>query len=151
MSRLFPERVAVVLAPSEIAIGDKTLASDPAFGPDPWQGAVNALRAHEFKQRCRVTVILSNHLVRYALVPWNEALSGAAEEEAYVRHHFRKIHGERAKDWTVRASEAPRRAPRLASAIDTKLLEELKRSFPKGKAKLVSVQPRLMFPRTIAG
>src|SRR5439155_20669494 len=136
-------RVAVVLAPSEIAIGDKTLASDPAFGPDPWQGAVNALRAHEFKQRCRVTVILSNHFVRYALVPWNEALAGAAEEEAYVRHHFRKIHGERAKDWTVRASEAPRGAPRLASAIDTKPLEELKRSLPKGKAKLVSVQPRL--------
>jgi hypothetical protein len=92
-----------------------------------------------------VTLVLSNHFVRYAVLPWSDGLSTPAEEEAYLRHHFAKIHGERAKGWSLRASEAPRAAPRLASAIDTALAEALKAAFPKeGKAKLVSVQPELM-------
>jgi hypothetical protein len=90
-------------------------------------------------------VVLSNHFVRYAVIPWSDGLSGPAEEEAYLRHHFGKIHGERAKAWALRASEAPSGAARLASAIDTALLAELRAVFPKGgRAKLVSVQPALM-------
>jgi hypothetical protein len=92
-----------------------------------------------------VTLVLSNHFVRYAVLPWSDGLSTPAEEEAYLRHHFAKIHGERAKAWSLRASEAPRGALRLASAIDTALVEALKAAFPKnGKAKLVSMQPELM-------
>jgi hypothetical protein len=94
--------------------------------------------------RATVTVVLSNHFVRYALVPWSEALASEAEEAAYVRHHFLRIHGERAKSWTFRATPAPSGAPRLCSAIDTNFLEELKRCFADSKAKLVSVQPYLM-------
>jgi hypothetical protein len=125
VSRLFPERRTLWLAPAT--------------------GGVEALRATEFKQPCKVTVVLSNHFVRYALVPWSDALAGAAEEDAYVRHHFAKIHGERAKSWVLRSSEGPRGAPRLASAIDKDLLGEIKACFPaKGRARLVSVQPALM-------
>ena len=125
MSRLFPER--------------RTLRVSPATG------GIQSLRAMEFKQPCKVTVVLSNHFVRYALVPWSDALSGAAEEDAYVRHHFAKIHGDRARSWLFRASEGPRGAPRLASAIDRDLLDEIKACFPaKCKARLASVQPALM-------
>jgi hypothetical protein len=92
-----------------------------------------------------VEVILSNHFVRYSVIPWSRALSGAGEEQAYVRHHFAKIHGDRAKGWAVRASPAPAGAARLASAIDPALLEALRAAFPRGgRAKLVSVQPLLM-------
>jgi hypothetical protein len=84
-------------------------------------------------------------LVRYGVIAWSAGLSTPAEEDAYLRHHFGKIHGERAKAWSLRASEAPRGAARLASAVDTALLEELKSAFPKGgRAKLISVQPELM-------
>jgi hypothetical protein len=92
----------------------------------------------------RVTLELSNELVRYALVPWNDALSTPAEEEAYVRHHFGRVHGERAKGWAVRASEAAPGEPRLASAVDAALIEALKKSFEGKKATLVSIQPALM-------
>lgn len=145
MSRLFPERVRVRLAPGEVAIGERTIACDPDLGAEPWQGALAALKSVEWTRHCRVTAVLSNHFVRYALVPWSDALAEGAEEEAYVRHHFAKVHGERAKSWALRASQAPRGALRLASAVDAALLEELKRAFPAGgKAKLVSVQPELM-------
>lgn len=143
MSRLFPEPLAVHLASAEVRVGGRRLACDPAYGKEPWQGAIAALRAMQWKAHCKVTVVLSNQFVRYAVVPWSEALAGAGEEEAYVRHHFARVHGERAKSWALRwTAEGD---PRLASAIDSHLLGELKRSFPNGaKARLVSVQPHLM-------
>ena len=139
------ERLRVRLSPGEVLAGGRSIACDPALGSEPWQGALATLKAFEWTERCEVTAVLSNHFVRYAVVPWSDALSNAAEEEAYLRHHFAKIHGERAKSWTTRASEDRRGVPRLASAIDTALLDELKGAFPRdGKASLVSVQPELM-------
>ena len=139
MSRLFPERLRLRLAPAEVSAGGRVLACDPDFGPAPWQGALAALRGLELKDRCRVTVLLANQFVRYAVVPWSDALATEAEEEAYVRHHFARIHGERAKSWALRWSGG------LAAAVDAQLIEEIRRSFPRtGKAKLDSVQPEFM-------
>jgi hypothetical protein len=140
---LFPERLRIGLAPGEISLDGRRVACDPGFGAEPWQGAVHALQ--NLTLRAPATVVLSNHFVRYALVPWSNELSSEAEEDAYVRHHFARVHGERAKSWLLRSSEAPSGAPRLCSAIDRNLLEQLKAAFPKtGKARLVSVQPHLM-------
>jgi hypothetical protein len=143
VSRLFPERLSVGFAPGELAARGKTIACDPAYGSEPWHGALERLKALELGN-ARVTVELSSHLVRYALVPWTDALATPAEEEVYVRHHFARIHGERAREWAVRASEAAPGQPRLASAIDAGLLAALKDVFRAKKAKLVSVQPALM-------
>ena len=140
MSRLFPERLTVRLSPGELAFEKReTFACDPHYGAEPWQGAIAALRGIALERRTRVSVILANALVRYAVVPASDALDDEAEEQAYLRHHFARVHGERAKDWVFRWCEG------LASAIDRRLLEALKASFPpKGKARLVSVQPALM-------
>jgi hypothetical protein len=157
VSRLFPDRLRVSLAPSEISflretsfpkktkVEEHRLPCDPAFGAEPWQGAVAALKSVEIDFPAKVTVILSNRFVRYAVVPWSGALGGAAEEEAWLRHHFGKIHGERARGWALRAAEAAAGAPRLASAIDGALVDSIRECFQKNrKAKLVSVQPQLM-------
>ena len=126
-------------------MGEKHIACDPAFGAEPWQGALAALKGAQLPGKCRVTVVLSNHLVRYAVVPWSSALGTPAEEEAYVRHHFAKIHGERAKGWSLRASPGSGNEPRLASAIDSSLIAEIKEAFQKKPgARLVSIQPQLM-------
>ena len=81
----------------------------------------------------RRTIVIPNRDVRYAIVPWHDALDGEAEEQAYLRHHFAKVHGERAKSWVFRWSDG------LASAIDKGLFEEL-----KAKKNIVSIQPALM-------
>ena len=136
MSRLFPEPLLIWLAPAQVSLGGEAIACDPAFGSEPWHGALAALAAADRKRRA--TVILSNHFVRYAIVPWSEGLDGGAEEEAYVRHHFAKIHGERAKGWALRWSDNG--DTRLASALDPALIDALKQALPR----LVSVQPYLM-------
>jgi hypothetical protein len=157
VSRLFPDRLVFSLSPAEIRgarysgvlkkklVEESRLPCDPAFGAEPWQGAVAALKSVKIDFPAKVTVILSNRFVRYAVVPWSGALGGAAEEDAWLRHHFAKIHGERAKGWALRASAAAAGAPRLASAIDSALVEAIKECFQKNrKTKLVSVQPQLM-------
>ncbi len=149
MSLLFRERLLIRLAPAQVSVsgagGERTVPCDPGLGPEPWQGCLSALQRLELSRKCGVTVVLSNHFVRYALVPWSDQLSTAAEQAGYVRHHFARIHGERAHAWAMRASEAPRGAARLASAVDKSFLEAIKNCFPrKAKARLVSVQPALM-------
>jgi hypothetical protein len=142
---LFPDKLRIVVSPAEVSIAEKTIACDPGFGAEPWQGALAALASQKFESPSRVTVVLSNQLVRYAVVPWSEGLDTPEEEEAYVRHHFAKVYGERSREWELRASEGAPGAPRLASAVDRRLVEELKALFPAGgKAKLVSLQPQLM-------
>ena len=142
-TKLFPGRVTIALAPDHLAVGERRVDCDPAFGAEPWHGAIAALRGVEWKERVRVDAVLSNHFVRYSLVPWNTALADPAEEEAYVRHHFSKIHGERAKAWALRWSAESADAPRLVSAVDGGLIAALKESI-SGKARLVSIQPYLM-------
>ena len=90
------------------------------------------------RRRTDFTVVLSNHFVRYAIVPRQDTAT-RDEELALARFHFAKIHGERAKAWEVRLSG------NLACAIDTALLSDLKQCFAGTKARLVSVQPYLMW------
>ncbi len=129
MSPSWPERLSVALEPL------------PPEEPQPWQGALEDLarRISALRKRVRVTVVLSNHFVRYAVLPEQDGAATQEEELALARFHLAKIHGERVRGWEVRVSE------RLACAIDAALLEGIKKAFPGGgKAKLVSVQPRLM-------
>jgi len=158
--RSWRERLLIGLSPSELTLvrlggrlrprvtAKHTAPCDPAFGSEPWHGAAASLKDAAVALRGEaldVTVVLSNHFVRFALVPWNDALAGASEELAFARHCFAKIHGERSKSWALSLSEEPGGTPRLAGAIDTALLEAVRDCFPAGgKARLVSLQPYLM-------
>jgi len=162
LSRVAPQRrrVLIGLAPSAVTVATlegvlkprlvarRQLACDAAAGGEPWQGAAAALGSVGSELgdgRCDVTVVLSNHFVRYALVPASETLAAGDEELAFARYCFAKVHGERAKGWDVRLSAADARSARVASAIDNALLAAIQGCFPReGKARLVSVQPYLM-------
>lgn len=160
MLRLSRDRILIALAPDSLSfvriegvfrprVSDKrTIACDPAFGAEPWQGALAALAEIAGgigDAKAEVTVVLSNHFVRYVLIPWSEALSNAEEEIAFVRYCFAKVHGERSKAWDLRLGRAPRGSAQIASAVDSALVQAIRASFPAGaKAKLASVQPYLM-------
>jgi hypothetical protein len=160
---LSPERLLIGLAPDFIsllrvsggprprALGGRTVACDAGSG-EPWEGAAAALPrlAGEFgKVSARVTVVLSNHFARYALVPWSDGLGRADEQIAFARFCFAKIHGERSKDWDLRLSPGDSGSTRVASAVDSPLVRAIGSAF-SSRAKLVSVQPYLMsaFNRT---
>jgi hypothetical protein len=160
VSRLWPDRLRVSLAPGAVAlvrvtrglhprVTDKqNLEFEPGSGPEPWAGATAALAAALAPlrgQRLDATVVLSNHFVRYAIVRPDVALAGAEEELGLARFQFARIYGERARGWDVRLSAGRRGAPRLASAVDAGLLPAIHACFPRGAGpRLVSVQPYLM-------
>ncbi len=152
-------RILIGIAPGAVTLARLEGAAKPRLGTkrvlecapatgEPWQAAAAALPAlaEDLKDlRCDVTVVLSNHFLRYALVPASESLKSGDEETAYARYCFAKVHGERAKTWEVRLSGADGRSPRIASAIDAGLLAAIRACFPPdGRPRLVSVQPYLM-------
>jgi hypothetical protein len=157
---LWRDRLLISLAPDAVAfarvtggpqpgiLAKQAFDCDPAFGAEPWQGAAAALAAAAGPlrgERLNVTVVLSNHFVRYAIVPFDAAVANPDEELALARFHFAKVHGERARSWDVRLSEGPHGAARLASAVDAELIQAIRACFPpQGKARLVSAQPYLM-------
>jgi hypothetical protein len=126
---LWPERLTIALRP----VG--------AEQPEPWSGALEDFRRRvaALGRRVGVSVVLSNHFVRYAVLPAQDGSATPEEEVALARFQFARIHGERAKGWEVRVSGE------LACAIDGALLEGIKREFVNKKnARLVSIQPFLM-------
>jgi len=153
VSRLWPEHIRVALAPEALGIvrargAGRVVACDSQLGPEIWSGALAALKSEALEWKnatTAVAVVLSNHFLRYALVPRDRALRGAAEELAYARHVFARIHGERSADWEVLLDDDPRAPLRVACAIDGELRRGLQACFAAdSKARLVSVQPYLM-------
>ena len=160
MSLLWPKRLLISLAPGELSwlrveglvksevTAKGLVAVAPGYGAHAWDGTIAALRAATAqwsRDRLAVRVVLSNHFVRYALVPPSNDVSGHAEELALARFHFHKIHGDNSRAWDIRLSSDRTGRPRLAAAIDIALLHALQQSFPQDKRpRLVSVQPLLM-------
>jgi hypothetical protein len=155
---LWRDRLLVSLAPTTVSwvrlsggfkprvVSKGTVEVSGEAALEPWQGAVAVLQeeaAELRRERLAVTVVLSNHFVRYAVVPPPDPAASRDEALALARFHFSKIHGERAAAWDVRLAGGGKST--LASAIDKSLLDALKATFPpRGRAKLVSVQPYTM-------
>lgn len=160
MSRLFRERVLIALSPGGVAaarvagifrpriVGQLRRDCDPGVGPERWRAATAALAsiAQELAPIwADVTVVLSNHFVRYALVPHSTNLESDAHDMAFARYCFSRIHGDRGGSWETRLSGSSDRGIRVASAVDAALPEAVRACFPAhGKPRLVSLQPYLM-------
>jgi hypothetical protein len=145
---LSPERVVAVrisggLRPRLLA---KQIISCKAGTPN-WHGVVEsiseALLTRAEWQDAQARVVLSNHFVRYQLLPWSDEISSDEELLAYARQSFGQVHGEAAKSWAVTVDVPHRGEPTLASAMDRALSEELDEAFAASKTTLVSVQPYL--------
>lgn len=119
----------------------------PGDEKTPWDGALKALEAvlPEFAgDKSYAKVILSNHFMRYTLVPWSDVLSDETEEIAYARHSFSEMYGRDAGEWELRISSGSYGMPQLASAVDARLPVALRELFGRQGISLRSIQPHLM-------
>lgn len=159
MSRLWRERVRIALSPHEVTmlrlapawrgprITDRRCLPCAGEGPAAWDAPLAALRellAPARAARALATVVLSNHFLRYLVLPWSAELVTPEEELAYARARFAQVHGERARGWSIRSSAAPAGQERLAAAADLGLLEALGRCLGASGLALQSCQPALM-------
>lgn len=157
MSLLWRDRLRIALTPTAVALvrsvagyrgraKQKALLScAPTAGERPWEAALGILKdalPQEAWRHSVATVVLSNHFVRYLLLPWSTDLASPAEQAAYARHNFRDVYGDGAADWEVRWNDEPPGALRVASAVDSPLLAGLRAAMP-ASVRLASVQPYL--------
>ena len=163
MSRWSAERLRIGLAPDRVEVvrlGARLSRAAPRAqtvpcagtstgtdGQPPWQAALDALPAALAGLATRgdaVAVVLSNHFVRYQLLPWQEELSAPAEVEAWARLRLEQTYGAAAAQWTIRTCDDGYGRPQLACAVDGALIDQLGQCLAGLGLRLASLQPLLM-------
>ena len=105
--------------------------------------------AHPDMQRGRfrrsdTSIVLSNHYVRYLVIPWSPELITPAEEAEFARMRFVQVFGDVANGWKISLSPAATGEGRVAAAVDQQLLDKLAQIMSGSPLRLHSVQPALM-------
>jgi hypothetical protein len=106
--------------------------------------ALQQILREPFSHDADATVVISNHFVRYAMVPWSEHLVSDDEKRAWVKHHFVELYGELPGAPEYRWSEDRPDAACVASAVDGEFVGEIRAAFEPTSLRLRSVQPYLM-------
>lgn len=129
-------------ARAHIEPGRARLGPEAQAAAEPgWRGALGALEALLAARPCRrLRLVVSNHFVRYLVVPWDRTLVPGPEREAYLRHHFSTVYGERAAQWTF-AVERAGGASRLAAAMDRELIEAAPAMAARRGSVLAALEP----------
>jgi len=158
VSRLWPDELGVHLAPRRMClvrtrrglrrsvVREMSVPVDSP-GPGGWEGALAAFEAKLAEPEwagAGVRAVLSDHWVRYAVVPYVEELSNAEERDAHARELLASVYGDAVSGWTLCVSDAPPGASRLACAMPSALLQGLREACARARAKLVSAQPQLI-------
>jgi hypothetical protein len=91
-----------------------------------------------------LSVVVSNHFVRYQVIPWRDELRDESELTEFARQAIRKTYGRPTAQWSVELSLDRAGLPYVASAIDSQLLDELKAVAMAQGRRLVSIRPLLM-------
>jgi len=115
-------------------------------GGVPWQAALDALgRALGTlawrSADARVTV--SNHFVRFALVPEANKLRNEAERGAAARHHLRAIYGEHVEHWRVVLAGSGADGVALAAGIEPELIGGIVSTLTAANLRPTTIEPFL--------
>ena len=138
-------RLARGLYPDVVAKGHENVLPQP--GEPVWQAALlklQQLMLGEVWKSADITVVLSNHFVRYDCLPWHEAVHDEDEQLALARHRLIHTYGAASQTWALRLSSSGKGDARLVAAVDEALLAALKQAVAEAGIKLHSIQPYLM-------
>lgn len=158
MSPRWRDRIDVLLTPDGVSIAARRrgwrtapplrteLATDGAAQGAAWRPALEALAQWLTARgplRAELRVVLSDHVVRYAVLPWHGELTSTAERQSLVRHLFADKYGPASQDWWIQLAAPRYGQPTVACAIDAALREGLVALAAQHRLTLVSLQPRL--------
>jgi hypothetical protein len=112
---------------------------------EPWRASVDALDTVllEAASSASVHLIVSDHFLRYALVPWNENLVDDAERLAFARLALQETFGTISGDWSVALDQQPAGRNSFACAMDRELLQALRDTVSRRRMRLRSVHAAL--------
>jgi hypothetical protein len=146
---LYPERVvAVRLDHKGQTMLRRTAAVEVPVAETPSGrnvvAALESLLAGSDFKNAQADVLLSNHFLRYTVLPWREDVTGEAERLALARHSLNKIYGMRAEDWEVRVSLGDYGRASVAVAVAPDLLAAIKSVSRTATLALERIEPLLV-------
>lgn len=133
MSLPWPEHLAARLVPRQGSAADPDGALD-AFD----QSLPRARRAGG-----ALSVIVSDHFVRYVAFESADALHGEDETVEYARFRFGSVYGDAARGWRICVSRKLPGAARVAAAVDAALVDALAARVRAKGWKLEALEPAL--------
>ena len=144
-----PERISLLklgrgLTPKLLAKHDEVI--DVSGKQLAWQAALerlDAILSQSEWQNAEIDIVLSNRLMRYAVIPFSAQLKDYAAQEAFARYSLTQTYGPIAGQWELRIQRGKAGKPWLVSAMDKALLEQLRKICTSHKLKLRSVTPYL--------
>jgi hypothetical protein len=96
-------------------------------------------------------IVLSDHLVRYAIVPRACELRDDVEREAAARHAMAAVYGEIAGRWRVVLDASGAGDDALAAAVDEDVCAGLTEQLKAGGARRLQIEPLFSFAMNRAG
>lgn len=119
---------------------------------EQWESIVSALKQglqakhwlELAKNGAHTKIIISNHLVKYTVIPWSVELAIESERQAYMRHRFKIAYGEPSKAWDLCMSEPEFGKASIASGICSTLLKQLHQVFEQQGVAVSAIHPHLM-------
>lgn len=162
MSRLFSDTVHIGLYPDRVLLtrvsggfAPRTLAryeqpGTPAPGAEPASAALGALGALEAALQdarwhgAKARIVLSNSLVRYAIVPASDHLLGAADESALALLKFQQVHGGAGEEWDIRLGNLLSGRDQIAAALERSFVHAIREILQGAQLRLCALEPSLM-------
>lgn|GEM_PF-1695640 len=157
MSLFQTEHTFAVLCPDEVAVyrpgRNRTVAARKAAatctvsrtdGAPAWRGALKELAA--WLARCsassamRLHVVLSNSFVRFACVPWSEAIADEGELQIVAGLVLESCYGDMT-GWTVSLDNGGWGEARLACAVENALLAKLREALEAAHVDCSCIEP----------
>jgi hypothetical protein len=132
------------------ADGPRTIAVAGGEGTETvetWRAAAEVLAEALRERRARlgrVEIVLSDHFVRYLLIPWSRGLVSDSERLSFARLAFKDLYGTSADSWDVCLDEQPAGQASFAAAVDRALVSSVRDAVTLADGQLASLVPNLM-------
>jgi hypothetical protein len=154
VSRLWRNQYVAVLSPDRVALvrrrrgwnGTFDFKADAPCAAPTATAAVEALAGLLAQTEIGtgdLTLLLSNHFVRYLLVPWRAEVGSPLELAAFAEICCDQIFGSDGGRRILLTAREPAPSPRLAAVLDATLLESLRLVVAPSRLRLASIQPYL--------
>lgn len=162
MSRLWCDQIQIFFAPGRVDMvrafrGIKPKLSSKisevhGYQPDAvtWDASMRQLEhiiekedASSSLEGAEMVITLSNHFMRYAVIPPQREMLHPTELFAYANFHMREVYGERVEDWLISISDEDPYSGTVCAAITRDLYNKFKELASRYRIKLKQIEPYL--------
>lgn len=162
MSQLWRDQIQVFFAPGRIDLvrlpkglkaaplpkisNNFELGTDTALWKRPIEQLAQLLEKENSARSLKgaeLSITLSNHFVRYAVIQFQQGIKDAQEFFAYAQFQMREIYGDRIDSWDISMSDWDPKSGGICAALERELIQQLQALAVRFHMKLKQIEPYL--------